>query len=115
MSYKWKPNASQRAAFKERMSTPVGQAEYYTAKQEKAGKRRSKSNFDYETAGGSYIPTEYQARFCIQHDDLFKTIREDTARLEVMMCFDDHCKTHHDNIHIVNEKIREYNLTQKEV
>lgn len=51
MGYKWKPSASQRRAFAEKMSSPEERAGYYENKEAKAQKRRASSQFDYNSAG----------------------------------------------------------------
>lgn len=57
---KWKPNATQRREFAQRMSDPIEKAAYEQSKYEKAAKRRSGSQYDYDSAGGSYVPTQAQ-------------------------------------------------------
>jgi hypothetical protein len=61
MAYKWKPNKAQRREFAERMATDTAYSEaYHQRKEQRAEKKRSTSKFDYQTAGGEYIPTESQ-------------------------------------------------------
>ena len=79
---------------------------YHQRKAEKAEKRRSNSNFNYNSAGGSYTPTQYQHDFCLSNMHLFITNEEKNAANMVISAYTCNEKTHHDNIHVVNEKIR---------
>ena len=106
MAYKWKPSASQRKAFAQKMQDPAEAAAYEQRKTDKANKRRSTSQFDYEKAGGSYVPTKFQHDFCFYHPEKFVTMEEKTAMTEVMYGYSCSEKVHHDSIHIVNEKRR---------
>ena len=106
MSYKWKPSASQRKAFAEKMSDPIEAATYENRKLQKANSRRAKSSFDYETAGGNYIPTKMQHDFCLSNMDLFNTPEKANAANMVMFGYSCKEKVQHDCIHIVNEVIR---------
>ena len=72
-------------------------------------KRRSKSKYNYETAGGSYIPTKAQHDFCFYNPELFITIEEEEAKNEVMMGYINNEKIKHDYIHVVNELMRNKN------
>ena len=108
MAYRWKPSASQRRAFAEKMKDPGEQAAYYQRKNTKEEKRRSTSDFDYEKAGGNYVPTRAQYDFCMNHYELFETSKEKDAANFVISAFSLNEKVHHDYIHIVNEKIRSY-------
>ena len=103
MSYKWKPSASQRRAFAERMKDPSEQAAYDARKAAKAEKRRSSSKFDYNTAGGSYVPTKEQHDFCMWNWPADLTNEQNAARDMVLMGYSCGQKVHHDYIHIVNE------------
>ena len=106
MAYKWKPSASQRKAFAERMKDPTEQQAYDERQKEKANKRRATSSFDYESAGGRYVPTKEQHDFCFNHSELFTTIEEQVAMNEVTSGYLFNEKVNHDYIHIVNVKIR---------
>lgn len=106
MAYKWKPSKSQRRAFAERMQDPEEQAAYDARKEQKAQKRRESSQFDYKTAGGSYVPTQEQFWFCAEHSEMFETMEEQTACNMVMSGYTCNDKVDHDYIHIVNEKRR---------
>ena len=110
MSYKWKPSASQRRAFAERMKDPAEQAAYEERKAEKAQKRRATSKFDYGTAGGNYVPTREQHDFCFNNIHMFVTSEEVDAANMVMSGFVCNERVHHDYIHIVNEKRRFYEI-----
>lgn len=107
MTYKWKPSATQKRAFAERMKDPVEQEAYQERKTVKADKRRAGSKFDYSSAGGSYVPTQ------LQYEEAFKflgkenlTPEQKNACNQVMYGYSCQEKIHHDNIHIVNELTR---------
>lgn len=106
MSYKWKPSASQKREFAERMKNPEEQAAYEARKVEKLQKKRAGSRFDYNSAGGYYTPTKEQHDFCFANMELFVTSEEKDAMNFVMSGFSCNEKVHHDFIHIVNEKRR---------
>jgi hypothetical protein len=107
MSYKWRSSPTQRREFAQKMNNDSEfAAEYEARKQAKAEKRRSTSNFDYDKAGGEYVPTKAQYDFCFNNMDLFVTNEEETAANMVMSGYSCNEKVHHDYIHIVNEKIR---------
>ena len=104
---KWHPNKSEAKAFREKMETdPKFAEEYYDRKRKKEETRRNQSRFDYNTAGGFYIPTKAQYDFCMDNTDLFETYDEQQARNEVIMGYTNKEKVNHDFIHIVNEIIR---------
>lgn len=106
MAYKWKPNASQRKAFAEKMQDPEEARAYEARKEEKAAKRRAGSKFNYQTAGGNYVPTKAQHDFAMENSHLAVTMEEQTAFNDVIYGYSCQEKVHHDYIHIVNEKIR---------
>lgn len=109
MAYKWKPSKAQRREFAQKMQNDSEFANaYYERKQQRKEKRQASSNFNYETAGGSYIPTEQQYLFCLQNMYLFQTNKEKDAANNVIYGYGCKEKVHHDNIHIVNEKIRKF-------
>ena len=110
--YKWKPSASQRKAFAQRMSDPEERIAYEKRKEEKLIKKRSGSRFDYNTAGGKYIPTKNQYEFVLDHPNLFKTTEEQEAVNEIIYGYINNEKVHHDYIHIVNEKFRSYDINR---
>ena len=103
MGYKWKPSKSQRKAFAERMQDPIERTAYETRKVEKAAKRRETSSFDYDKAGGEYVPTKEQYLFVFRNLDLFKTPQEKNAAEIILSGYSLNEKVHHDFIHIVNE------------
>lgn len=111
-SWKWKPSVSQKKAFAERMKDPLEKDAYEKRKQDKVEKRRADSKFDYNTAGGYYMPTKIQHDFAFNHPELFKTMDEKIAANEVMNGYSLKEKVHHDNIHIVNEKLRNYEVNK---
>jgi len=60
MRRKWKPNKAQRQAFKAKMQDTEQRKEYEARKALKAQNKRKSSQFDYDSAGGEYIPTKAQ-------------------------------------------------------
>lgn len=106
MAYHWKPSASQRRAFADRMQNPIEKADYEQRKQDKADKRRAGSAYSYSSAGGNYIPTEDQWKFCMFNWPSGTTPEQENARQQVLYGFSCQEKVHHDYIHIVNELIR---------
>lgn len=106
--YKWKPSAAQKKEFAQRMQNPVEREAYEKRKQDKIIKRRSTSKFDYDSAGGYYIPTKNQYDFTINNLHLFKTSEEEDAANQVMAAYVNNEKVHHDCIHIVNEKNKKF-------
>jgi len=106
MAYKWRPTASQRRAFAQRMQDPEEKAAYETRKKERIEKQRSESKFDYNTAGGYYVATRRQHDFVLNNIHLFNTLELEQAANEVTSSYTCNTKTHHDNIHIVNSIMR---------
>jgi len=106
-AYKWKPSATQRKAFAQKMQDPIEKDAYEQRKKEREEKKRSSSKFNYSTAGGNYIPTKTQYDFVIKNFNLFKTKEEQDAANMVVYGFTTNEKIHHDSIHIVNDKRRE--------
>ncbi len=102
MGYKWKPSASQRRAFAAKMQDPFEKAQYEANKEAKAAKRRESSQFDYNSAGGNYIPTQAQYHAAIEaigtgiDNDCNMVIYGYTCQENV----------HHDHIHVINEFLR---------
>lgn len=105
-AYKWRPSASQRKAFAQKMQDPDEQIAYQKRKDEKADKRRSTSKYDYNTAGGQYVPTQAQYDFVMRNMDSFNTSEEIDAANMVMFGYTSNEKVNHDYIHVVNEKRR---------
>ena len=106
MSYKWKPSKKAKEVFKAKMADPEFSRAYYGRQADRAAKKRATSSFDYTTAGGMYMATKVQYDFCIENPDRFETLEEQSARNQVIYSFTCGEKIHHDNIHIINEKIR---------
>lgn len=107
-AYKWKPSASQRRAFAQKMQDPEEKAAYEKRKEDKVVKKRAGSEFDYYSAGGNYVPTQSQYNFVMNHMDLFSTNKEQDAANQIMYGYTNKEKVHHDFIHVVNEKIRSF-------
>lgn len=102
---KWRPSASQRKEFAQRMQNPTEQVAYEQRKIDRAAKKRVTSKFDYETAGGSYIPTQ------AQYNHACKMANGNNGELDracniVMSGYTCNEKVNHDFIHIINESIR---------
>lgn len=112
MAYKWKPSKSARREFAQKMANDSEfAADYYARKEEKANKKRAGSKFDYGTAGGEYVPTQYQhdnAMIFLQTKQL--SLEQETACNIVVSGYSCKDKAHHDYIHIVNELIRENSI-----
>jgi hypothetical protein len=85
------------------MQNPEEKAAYGERKRQKAEKRKASSQFDYEKAGGSYVPTYTQHDFCMMNNHLFTTSEQIDARNQVIYGYTCNEKVHHDYIHIVNE------------
>lgn len=105
-AFKWKPSASQRREFAQRMQNPDERAAYEKRKEDRSAAKRANSKFNYSTAGGKYIPTQSQYEFVMTHPDVFKTPEEQDAANQIIYGYTSNEKIHHDYIHIVNEKIR---------
>ena len=106
MGYKWKPSASQRREFAAKMADPIEKEAYEQRKIDRENNRRSKSRFNYHSAGGCYIPTESQYNFCMANMHLFDTSEKSSAANEVIFGYTCNEKVNHDSIHVVNEVIR---------
>jgi hypothetical protein len=90
------------------MKDPAFAAAYYERKDARTEKRRASSRFEYASAGGEYIPTQTQYDFCLKHYNLFETEYESLAADMIMSAYVLNEKTPHDYIHVVNEKMRQY-------
>jgi hypothetical protein len=111
MSYKWKPSKTARREFASKMNDDNFAAEYHTRKQAKADKRRAQSRFDYDTAGGQFIPTKAQYDYsmnAVLTQDL--SIEQMDACNQVIYGFNCQERIDHDFIHVVNELIRSKEL-----
>ena len=108
MTYKWKPNATQRKEYAEMMNDPIQRAEYEERKREKARKKEEKnragSRFDYLGAGGNYVPTKWQYYSAWRFISYNKLSEEDQLSCSnVMSAYTMNKVCHHDDIHVVNE------------
>ena len=101
----WRPSASQRKEFAIRMSDPDEAKAYQQRKEIKAEKRRSGSNFNYSSSGGSYVPTLAQYQFCMNHSCTFTPEQEDAAN-QLIYGYTCQERVSHDYIHVINELIR---------
>ena len=107
MPYKWKPSKAQKREFAKRMATDTAYSEaYHQRKEQRAEKRRSTSKFDYQTAGGEYIPTESQNKAAFELLNLNPTPEQKEACNMVLYGYSCKEKVHHDFIHLINEYIR---------
>jgi hypothetical protein len=111
MGYKWKPNKNQRREFAERMQNPVERTMYLERKKAKEEKRRAQSSFDYQSAGGAYIPTKSQYDFIMLHYDLFDEVKNSADML--LTGYTCQMRVPHDDIHQVNEVIRKFNVKNR--
>lgn len=109
--YKWKPNKTQKKEFAIRMQDPDEKQAYLDRKMDRADRKRSDSEFNYESTGGFYIPTKIQYDFVMEHADLFTDRYENNAANDVVYGYTCQEKIHHDSIHIVNEKIRNFSMS----
>ena len=108
MAYKWRPSKTARREFAIKMQDPQEAAAYEARKAEKANKRRATSSFDYNTAGGYYVPTKAQYDHCFEHINSQIHDELQIAFRNVIYGYTCNEKVHHDNIHIVNEHIRSH-------
>ena len=80
---------------------------YYQRREERAEKRLSTSKYDYQSAGGEYIPTEIQYKAAFELlSKLNPTAEQREACNMVFYGYSCSEKIHHDYIHIINEYIR---------
>jgi hypothetical protein len=107
-SKKWQPSNTARREFAQKMQNDSDFADQYNQrKAEKAEKRRSTSQFDYEKAGGNYLPTTAQNDFCFfAIREMILTAQQSEAINQVLYGYSCGEKIHHDYIHIVNELMR---------
>ena len=110
MTYRWKPSKTAKREFAQKMQNDTDFAQQYEQRKvDKATKRRNTSNFDYNTAGGNYVPTKEQNDFCHANESKAVTIEQKEAFTMVMYGYSCNEKVHHDYIHIVNEMRRNNN------
>ena len=114
MAYKWKPSKSAKKEFAIKMQNDTEFANAYNERKfKKAEKRRAGSDFDYNSAGGEYVPTAIQHEYAmmfVSSKDLTKD--QEFACNVVISGFSCNDKVHHDYIHVVNDMIRKYNIEQ---
>lgn len=105
MSYKWKPSKAARREFAQKIQNDSQfSADYYARKAAKADKRRKSSKFDYNSAGGEYVPTleQYNSAMSFLLRGNLTTEQEQACNM-VSSAYSLNEKCHHDYIHIVNE------------
>ena len=100
--YKWRPSASQRREFAERMQDPEEKAAY----EERKRLKHSYEGFKEK----DFVPTKEQHDFCMQHSDLFVTSEQMEALNMVTSAYASNEKCNHTYIHIVNELRRSTGL-----
>lgn len=109
MGYKWKPSASQRRAFAERMQDPNEQAAYNQRKQDK--KDKFYQSLETKNTGCSFTPTKEQHDFAMFNRPNDITPEQMDACIQVISAFSCNEKVDHYYIHIVNDMRRkELNL-----
>ena len=108
MNKKWKPSKRQRREFAEKMQDSEFARAYLERKEKRAEHRRATSAYDYETAGGYYVPTELQYKAALTLGAMTKDLKVKEACNWVLYGYDSKERVHHDYIHVVNEFIRTY-------
>lgn len=100
---KWKPTKAQRKEFAQKMQDPEYEKAYLQRKEKRAASRRKNSDYDYSSAGGSFVPTriQYQLATVILEQSKDSNLRH-SARI-VTSGYGNNEKVHHDHIHVVNE------------
>jgi len=106
MAYKWKPSKTQKREFANNMKDEKFANDYRERKEKKAQKKRTDSKFDYNTAGGQYIPTQEQYNKANEFLQTNISIEQQNACHLVIFGYTCKEKVNHDSIHIVNELIR---------
>lgn len=95
MAYKWRPNATQRKEFAEKMKDPDEKNAYEERK-------RLKHSFE-GFKNKEFVPTQEQHDYCMDHrGDNELTAEQRSAMDTVMYGYSCSEKVHHDSIHIVN-------------
>lgn len=103
----WHPSKSARREFAQKMQNEEFAAAYNQRKAQREEKRRATSSFDYNTAGGEYVPTKVQYDTAIMAlNTLSLSAEQKDACNQVTYGYSCNEKVHHDSIHIVNEIIR---------
>jgi hypothetical protein len=103
MGYRWKPNATQRKAFAEKMKDPDEKKIYEDRKWVKTHYSNDPRSFKHK----SFIPTQFQYDNAMNflREKLLTSQQEDACN-QVISGFICQNKIHHDYIHIVNELTR---------
>lgn len=101
MAYRWRPSASQRRAFAERMQDPQEQKAYDERKQEK--KETFVKSFGQTGTGSSYVPTQAQHDYAVFDRSMNETSEHDNACNMVAHAFACNQRCDHHYIHVVNE------------
>ena len=112
---KWRPSKAQAREFAQRMANDQEFADAYNErKRKREEKRREGSKYDYGSAGGEYVPTQVQNNASMKFlhggcpDGLLPHQRVGCEMVISAYALNE--KTHHDNIHVVNELIRKYEV-----
>ena len=112
---KWRPSKTQAREFAQRMANDQEFADaYYERKRKREEKNRADSKYNYHGAGGNYVPTQVQNNAAMKFlqggcpDGLLP--HQTTACNNVVSAYALNDKTHHDNIHVVNELIRKHGI-----
>ena len=109
MGKTWRPSKTQAREFAEKMTNDAEfKKNYEDRKNAKDIKRRATSKFDYTTAGGQYVPTVAQynkANELLTNVNLIDSIA--VVCREISYGYTCRVKIDHDNIHIINEIIRQ--------
>lgn len=109
---RWKPSKAQAREFAQRMQNdPEYAAAYNARKAAREEKRRASSQFNYNSAGGFYVPTRHQYEAAMQLLNGGLTVAattsdEEDACNQVIYGYTCREKVHHDMIHIVNDLYR---------
>ncbi len=98
---KWKPSASQRRAFAEKMKDPTEQTAYLERKRQKNSYNGFKDR--------EFVATKEQHEFAMtfMQSGLKATPEQEDACNQVLYSYSCNEKVHHDYIHIVNELRKE--------
>lgn len=97
--YKWKPNASQRKEFAQRMKDPEEQAIYL---ERKHAKNSYNPNDSRSFANRCFIPTQFQYEVAVNMLGKDLTDEQKHAAKIVMSGYSCQDKVHHNYIHIIN-------------
>lgn len=104
---KWRPSRKQAREFAKNMENEEYRNAYLERKALREKKRRDNSMFDYDSAGGRYIPTQAQYDAAVRYiEERELTMMEETACNDVIYGYTCKEPIHHDHIHIVNEMRR---------